>query len=63
MTNPTRLGVQKAREQFRRVVDDALIRGVTTVIERHGEPVAAVVPYEWFERAAAALAKESQEPE
>jgi len=57
MTNHARLGVQKAREGFRDVVDNALIKGDITVIERHGKPVAAVVPYEWFERAEAALAK------
>jgi prevent-host-death family protein len=63
MTNHNRLGVQKAREGFRTVVDDALIKGEITVVERHGKPVVAVVPYEWFERAEAALAKEGKEPE
>lgn len=56
--NLKRLGVQKARDNFRVVIDDALIRATTTVVERHGEPVAAVVPYEWFQRATAALTEE-----
>lgn len=60
MTNLNRLGVQKAREGFRTVVDDALIKGEITVVERHGKPVVAVVPYEWFERAQAALAREAE---
>lgn len=61
MKNHTRLGVQKAREGFRTVVDNALIKGEITVVDRHGKPVVAVVPYEWFERAEAALAKEERE--
>lgn len=55
MTDRPRLGIQKARDTFRTVVDDALERGTITVVERHGRPVAAVVPYAWLERADAAL--------
>ena len=40
-----KLGIQTARDKFRTVVDDALVRNVATEIERHGEPVAAVIPY------------------
>jgi antitoxin (DNA-binding transcriptional repressor) of toxin-antitoxin stability system len=61
MTEPNRLGVQDVRQHLRKVIDDALIRGTATVVERHGEPVAAVVPYEWFQRAAASLASEERE--
>jgi prevent-host-death family protein len=45
----TELGVQDARNTLRTVVDDALIRRKPTIISRHGERVAAVVPYAWFE--------------
>lgn len=55
MTERPELGIQSARDRFRTVVDDALIRGVITVVTRHGERVAAVVPYEWFKRAEEAL--------
>lgn len=55
------LGVQEARNGLRTVIDDALIRGIPTVIERHKEPVAVVVPYEWYERAQAALAQAARE--
>lgn len=47
MTNVVTLGVQVARAKLRDVVDDALVRGIVTVVERHGQPVAAVIPYEW----------------
>lgn len=58
MTDRPTLGVQKARETFRTVIDDALVRGVITVVERHGQPVAAVVPYEWLQRADVALGED-----
>lgn len=45
MTEWPKLGIQTARDKFRTVVDDALIRNTATEIERHGEPVAAVIPY------------------
>lgn len=59
MTERPTLGIQKARDTFRTVVDDALVKRVITVVERHGQPVAAVVPYEWLLRADAALKKEA----
>jgi prevent-host-death family protein len=49
MTEWATLGVQKAREDFRTVLDDAQIRGKATVINRHGLPAAAVIPYAWFQ--------------
>lgn len=55
MTDRPKMGIQKARDTFRTVVDNALVHGTKTVIERHGQPVAAVVPYEWLTRAEAAL--------
>ncbi|GGM26601.1 hypothetical protein GCM10011608_09260 [Micromonospora sonchi] len=45
MTEWPKMGIQTARDKFRTVVDDALIRNTPTAIERHGEPVAAVIPY------------------
>ena len=49
MAERTVLGIQKARDGFRTVVDDAFAREQATVIERHGVRVAAVVPYAWLE--------------
>ncbi len=63
MTNPKVMGIQDVRQEFRAVIDRALERGEITVVQRFNRPVAAVVPFEWFERASAALAKEHQEPE
>lgn len=47
MTEWVELGIQTARDKFRTVVDDALVRGKPTVVSRHGQPVVAVIPYEW----------------
>lgn len=55
MKKHTRLGVQKVRNDFRSVIDAALVDGQITIVERHGKPVAAVVPYEWLVRAEKAL--------
>jgi prevent-host-death family protein len=38
------VGVQKAREGLRDYIDAALLDGQRTVIERHGKPVAVLVP-------------------
>ncbi len=63
MTNPKEMGIQDVRQEFRAVVDRALERGEITVVQRFNRPVVAVVPFEWYQRASAALAKEQQEPE
>ncbi len=40
----------EARRGFGRVLQDVLVRGDRFVVERHGEPVAAVVPIEVYEQ-------------
>lgn len=39
-----------ARRQFGRLINDVVVKGDTYVVERHGEPVAAVVPLEVYEQ-------------
>lgn len=41
-------GMQEARENFRRFVDAADVGQQHTVIERHGRPVAVLVPVAWY---------------
>lgn len=43
------LGVTKAREMLRTILDEVQYRGDKYVISRHGEPAAAVVPLEIYE--------------
>jgi prevent-host-death family protein len=43
------IGVTKARDQFRTIVDEVQYRGDKYVIERHGKPAVAVVPVEIYE--------------
>ena len=40
----------EARRSFGRVLQEVLTRGERFVVERHGEPVAAVVPIEVYEQ-------------
>ena len=40
----------EARRQFGKMLQDVLSRGDKFVVERHGEPVAAVVPIEVYEQ-------------
>ncbi|MBI4494877.1 MAG: type II toxin-antitoxin system Phd/YefM family antitoxin [Chloroflexi bacterium] len=40
----------EARRQFGKILTDVLTRGDRFVVERHGEPVAAVVPIEVYEQ-------------
>jgi prevent-host-death family protein len=40
----------EARRQFGKLLQDVTARGDTYVVERHGEPVAAVVPIEVYEQ-------------
>ncbi|MEV5012477.1 type II toxin-antitoxin system Phd/YefM family antitoxin [Streptomyces sp. NPDC055692] len=44
-----RIGVRELREQLGRRVDAAHYRGEHVVIEKNGEPRAALVPYEWWQ--------------
>ncbi len=39
-----------ARRQFGRLLNDVVARGDEYVVERHGEPVAAVVPIELYQQ-------------
>lgn len=41
------LPASEARQQFSQVIQEA-VRGGTTIIERHGEAIAVVVPIETF---------------
>jgi prevent-host-death family protein len=43
------IGVTKARDQFRSIVDEVQYRGDKYVIKRHGKPAVAVVPVEIYE--------------
>lgn len=40
----------EARRQFGKILQDVLSRGDQYVVERHGEPVAAVVPIEVYKQ-------------
>ena len=41
-------GIQDARDKLRTYVDAALAERQHTVIERHGKPVAVLVPVGWY---------------
>lgn len=43
------IGVTKARDQFRSIVDEVQYRGDKYVVNRHGKPAVAVVPIEIYE--------------
>lgn len=43
------IGVTKARDEFRKLVDQVQYQGDKYVIERHGVPAVAVVPVEVYE--------------
>lgn len=42
------LGVRELRDQLGRRIDEAYYRGNFVIIEKNGEPRAAVVPIDWF---------------
>ena len=44
------IGAFEARRQFGSILQDVTARGDEFVVERHGEPVAALVPIELYER-------------
>jgi prevent-host-death family protein len=44
-----KIGVTKAREEFRRIVDEVQYQGDKYVINRHGKPAVAVVPVPVYE--------------
>lgn len=43
------IGVTKARDEFRRIVDGVQYQGDKYVIQRHGKPAVAVVPIQVYE--------------
>lgn len=43
------VGVTKARDRFRAIVDEVQYRGDKYVISRHGKPAVAVVPIQVYE--------------
>lgn len=44
-----KLGVTKARDQFKAIVDEVQFQGDKYVIERHGKPAVAIVPIQVYE--------------
>jgi prevent-host-death family protein len=44
------IGAFDARRGFGRLLQDVIARGDKYVVERHGEPIAAVVPIEVYEQ-------------
>jgi prevent-host-death family protein len=50
MNAVSKKGAEEARNQLPNLLDDAE-RGKTTIITRHGKPVAALVPLEVYEKA------------
>jgi len=43
------IGVTKARDEFRRIIDGVQYQGDKYVINRHGKPAVAVVPIQVYE--------------
>jgi prevent-host-death family protein len=43
------IGVTKARDEFRKIVDEVQYQGDKYVISRHGKPAVAVVPVQVYE--------------
>ncbi|MEW5985836.1 MAG: type II toxin-antitoxin system Phd/YefM family antitoxin [Chloroflexota bacterium] len=44
----TTVGAFEARRQFGRILERVVVRGDKVIVERHGEPVAALVPIEVY---------------
>jgi prevent-host-death family protein len=44
------VGAFEARRQFGKILQDVVARGERVVVERHGQPVAAVVPIAVYEQ-------------
>jgi prevent-host-death family protein len=43
-----RMSVRELRDQLGRRIDIAHFTGEPTIVERHGEPRAVLVPYAWW---------------
>jgi hypothetical protein len=59
---PQVLNSSELRNQFGRILDDAL-RGRTTIVERFGRPAGAFVPMDLYERYLALLAAQDEATE
>lgn len=57
MTKPQSLPVEEARKKFADVLDGSQFRSTHTEITRRGKPAGYVVPPEWYDGAAEALAE------
>jgi len=57
MTKPQSLPVEEARKKFADVLDGSQFRNAHTEITRRGKPAGYVVPPEWYDSAAEALAE------
>jgi antitoxin (DNA-binding transcriptional repressor) of toxin-antitoxin stability system len=57
MTERPEMGVQEFRETLRTRIDAAWADGETTLVTRHGQTVAALVPYKWFQQAERLMAE------
>jgi len=44
------IGAYEVRRQFGRVLHDVAAKGNNYIVERHGEPLAAVVPIETYQK-------------
>jgi prevent-host-death family protein len=44
------IGAFEARRSFGRILQDVAVKGEKVVVERHGEPIAAVVPIRVYEQ-------------
>ncbi len=47
------VGSDEARSNFRTLLDDVEHRDAHVTIQRHGKPVAVIVPVDWYDRATA----------
>ncbi|MGH2585908.1 MAG: type II toxin-antitoxin system Phd/YefM family antitoxin [Dehalococcoidia bacterium] len=45
-----KIGAFDARRQFGKILNEVVAKGDRYVVERHGEPIAAVVPIRWYEQ-------------
>lgn len=50
MDTPSHVPVSEARDHIGRLADEAFFNDDHTVLTKHGEPRAVLVPYEWWAR-------------
>lgn len=51
MTRTQRMSVENARAKLGRLLDAAGNEGVHTIVSKHGEPAAVLVPIGWYRNA------------